>query len=113
MDAKLKAIITFSVLGAVLIGVCIPLILNKIPPNCLYGFRTRKSLSTPEIWYKTNRYFGICLSVLCLAFLGCLWAISSARDSLNFTTIHYFGLAGILIATALSTIMTFLYMKKL
>jgi uncharacterized membrane protein len=38
--------------------IAIPLILRKIPRNVVYGFRTPKTLSSDEIWYDANAYFG-------------------------------------------------------
>jgi uncharacterized membrane protein len=42
----------------VLIAASIPLILEKVGPNRYYGFRTPKTLSSPEIWYAANRIAG-------------------------------------------------------
>jgi uncharacterized membrane protein len=36
----------------------IPLILRKVPPNVVYGFRTRTTLGDRVVWYETNAYFG-------------------------------------------------------
>ncbi|MBN2536122.1 MAG: SdpI family protein [Spirochaetales bacterium] len=47
----------------VIIAVSIPLILDKIKPNQLYGFRTPKTLSSEEIWYKANKYSGMVLLI--------------------------------------------------
>jgi uncharacterized membrane protein len=35
-----------------------PLALGKVPPNGFYGFRTPKTLSSPDIWYPANRIAG-------------------------------------------------------
>jgi uncharacterized membrane protein len=51
------------------IALAIPMVLGKIPPNRLYGFRTRKTLSNPEIWYRANRLAGIDLIVASLTSL--------------------------------------------
>jgi hypothetical protein len=48
----------FVASGLVLAAVCVPLILGKIPPNGLYGFRVRKTMENPEIWYPVNKYGG-------------------------------------------------------
>lgn len=48
-----------SVVPVVLVVVAVPLILNKVPPNGLYGFRTPKTLSSPAVWYPANRRSGI------------------------------------------------------
>ena len=42
----------------ILIPISIPLVKNKIKPNHLYGFRTRKTLSNEAIWYQANAYAG-------------------------------------------------------
>jgi hypothetical protein len=49
---------TFVVSGLVLAAVSVPLILGWIPPNGLYGFRVRKTMEHPEIWYPVNKYGG-------------------------------------------------------
>lgn len=46
------------VLPALLVIAAIPMILGKVPPNRVYGFRTPKTLSSPEIWYPANRIAG-------------------------------------------------------
>ena len=48
----------FAATGILLIGVSIPLILEKVPPNLFYGCRTTKTLSDPQIWYEANRISG-------------------------------------------------------
>jgi uncharacterized membrane protein len=50
--------ILFALAGLLFIGLSIPLILGKVPPNSLYGCRTRKTLSDPKIWYEANRISG-------------------------------------------------------
>lgn len=35
-----------------------PMALGKVRPNGIYGFRTEKTLSTPDIWYPANRASG-------------------------------------------------------
>ena len=48
---------------AVIFVLCIPLVLKLVPPNWLYGFRTRKTLSSPDIWYPANVFAGYALMV--------------------------------------------------
>jgi len=50
--------VTFVVSGLLLAAVSVPLILRLIPPNGLYGFRVRKTIEHPEIWYPVNKYGG-------------------------------------------------------
>ncbi len=45
-------------LPLVLIAVSIPLVMEVVPPNWIYGFRTAKTMSNPRIWYEANRHAG-------------------------------------------------------
>ncbi len=44
--------------GLLFIGIGIPLILEKVPPNRWYGFRVAKTFSSERIWYTANRVAG-------------------------------------------------------
>jgi hypothetical protein len=41
----------FVVSGLLLCVLAIPMILKKVKPNFWYGFRVRKTLENPDIWY--------------------------------------------------------------
>ena len=56
-------VIVFVLEGFMFIGLSIPLILRKIPPNMMYGYRTRKTRENPDTWYKANEYAGKRLAV--------------------------------------------------
>lgn len=58
MSDNTLAALLFTIVGVVYIGLGIPLLLGRIPPNRLYGCRTRKTLSDVEIWYAVNRVTG-------------------------------------------------------
>jgi uncharacterized membrane protein len=36
----------------------LPLILSVVPPNRIYGFRTRQTLANRELWFRANRFAG-------------------------------------------------------
>ena len=64
-------------LPLVLIAVSIPLVMGVVPPNWIYGLRTTKTMSNPQIWYEANRHAGANLMaagiwtiVLCGAIVG-------------------------------------------
>jgi SdpI/YhfL family protein len=61
----LKALITLSyvLIGLGFGAMGVPLALGRIPPNGTYGFRTARTLSSPEIWYAANRVQGIDLCI--------------------------------------------------
>ena len=49
-------LIMFIALGGIFIGLSIPLIKRKVPPNPWYGFRVRRTLRDPDVWYPANEY---------------------------------------------------------
>ncbi len=58
-EEMLRIVPTLVLLSGILIaGLCVPLIQGKVPPNGLYGIRTRLSFSSTENWYRLNRYGG-------------------------------------------------------
>jgi len=48
----------FIGLSVLVILVELPLAMNRVKPNHLYGFRVRKTLSDERIWYLANSYAG-------------------------------------------------------
>jgi len=44
--------------GLLLAGLAVPLILYKIPPNGIYGFRLPSTINEPKLWYQVNAYAG-------------------------------------------------------
>jgi hypothetical protein len=41
-------------LPALIVILCVPLLPGKVASNGYYGFRTAKTMSSPEIWYVAN-----------------------------------------------------------
>jgi uncharacterized membrane protein len=58
MSELAKSAILFTAVGALFIGLGIPLLFDRVPPNFWYGCRARKTLSNVEIWYAVNRVTG-------------------------------------------------------
>jgi uncharacterized membrane protein len=50
--------ILFLWFGVLYIVMGIPLLCHFIPPNPIYGFRTKHTRSSLEIWYKINGFMG-------------------------------------------------------
>ena len=44
--------------GVALMGLATPMILEMVPRNWLYGFRTAYTMSSDEAWYRGNRIAG-------------------------------------------------------
>ena len=54
-------LITNVATGLLVMALARPLIRRRIAPNALYGFRVRRTLDHPEVWYDANEYAGRCL----------------------------------------------------
>lgn len=59
----------FTIPAVLFLVLALPLIFGVIPPNRLYGVRTRQTLANPEMWYRTNRAAGMALVVSGLIYL--------------------------------------------
>jgi hypothetical protein len=44
--------------GLLFIGLAIPLIQRRVPPNPWYGFRVAKTMNNPDVWYPANQHSG-------------------------------------------------------
>jgi hypothetical protein len=108
-DATRK-ILTVSVIVIIL---AVPLILKKIPPNGFIGFRTPKTLSTPEIWYAANRYLGWALLFAGLSALICDGALFCFPGTVNGQNINLVTNLIILGPLAAAFTGSFLYLRKL
>jgi uncharacterized membrane protein len=61
MDANL--VLVAYVLPGMALVFGLPMALELVPPNRFYGFRTRKTLSSPDVWYPANRVAGWSLGI--------------------------------------------------
>ncbi len=63
----------FVLVAALFISLAIPLLRRSVPPNYLYGVRTRAALSDPAVWYETNVQGGrdlVTVAILLLVMAG-------------------------------------------
>jgi uncharacterized membrane protein len=113
MEPKIILIITFLFVGLLEIGLSIPLIMEKVPPNYLYGFRTKKTLSNKEIWYKANKYAGKDLLVIGLILSVGTLILLIFKDKLSVAVISWISLALILIPLSIDLVKELRYLSKL
>jgi uncharacterized membrane protein len=55
--------ISFLVPCAIIAIASVPLMLNVVPPNRVYGFRTKQTLANRELWFRANRFAGCSLFI--------------------------------------------------
>ena len=104
--------IMFLLTGLLLSALSIPLILGIIPPNGLYGFRVRKTIENPEIWYAVNKRSGIGLLAMgvgtALAAVGFALVPNIAIDTYSFSI-----LGVVLVISVITMIDTLRFMNTL
>ncbi len=107
---SLLALYSFG--GLLLAGLSVPLILQKIPPNGLYGFRSRSTLENQQLWYKVNAYAGRRLLVVGLG--TALVSIILFYTSANNIDQYALSCLGLFLALFLWAILSsFLYLRSI
>ncbi len=98
--------------GLLLSLISIPGILRKIGPNPVYGFRVKRTLEDPKIWYDANAYSA--KGLFCVGLI-------LAATALAFTWIQGLGIAGyalsctavFLAALAVTVVLSFRYLNRI
>lgn len=102
-------------LGIIMILTSIPLLYNAIGSNRFYGFRTRKTLSSSELWYKANKYAAreLIAAGMVIITLAIVTLLIHLRVTM-FTTIEAFALFIMVTTTPLliAVLRSWLYLKK-
>ena len=60
-DLRTFILILYVASGLLSAALAVPLIRRKVGPNLLYGFRVRRTLEDPKLWYDANAFAGKCL----------------------------------------------------
>jgi hypothetical protein len=65
-EGRMPGFMTFILLmhvsaGLLTASLAVPLMRRKVGPNALYGFRVRRTLEDPRVWYDANAFAGRCL----------------------------------------------------
>ena len=105
--------LVWLLVGLFLIGLGIPLIVEKVPPNNWYGFRVAKTFSSESIWYAANRAAGYNL-----LWSGGAIAVTAAIvrllfDRLGSTIAQTINLAVFIGALLVAVVCSFLYLNRL
>ncbi len=89
------------------IAVCIPLLLRKVPPNAIYGFRTPKTLSDPQIWYEANYRGAVDLTVASVIGLLVWVFVAASTDTVRAA------LVGVLVTVTASLVALVVWLVQL
>ena len=106
-------IIIFILVGLSEIISGLPLLLEKVKPNWLYGLRFLRAMSSEEIWYKSNKYFGRDIVVSGILLVLASLILLLFKSSLSLTETFLFCLFFIALPIIIILIGAFIYLKKL
>jgi len=103
----------YAAMGLLLMLASVPMIIERVPPNRWYGFRTPRTQSDPKVWYPANRIAG-----QYLAFAGLLIELATLGVALFRKQITTETGAIILIivgigSIAAATILSFLALRRI
>jgi SdpI/YhfL family protein len=91
----------------------IPMGMGLIPPNRFYGFRTRKTLSSVDIWYRANRFSGWALAIAGIAAVGHNILFQHDHANLPSAMQQVFMSVSTSVLLLLSLVFSALYVRKL
>ncbi len=70
--------------GVIVIGLAIPLVLRRVKPNAVYGFRVPATFADEHVWFEMNARAGwhmIVIGITYLAMLGALLVTTRSQPS--------------------------------
>ena len=108
----MKALLLIYIGGGVLLALLsLPLMAEKIKPNPYYGFRISATLSEPQLWYASNKYFAkrqlVAALILTSAALGLYFVPSISVDAYALSVLGMFVVVfGVVVAQSLRYIKT-------
>ena len=98
----------YGVMGVLLILASLPMIMQRVPPNRWYGFRTPRTQGDPKVWYPANRIAGQYLAfaglLIVLTALGVVLLHKQMTPDTGAIVLLVVSLGSLAAATALSII---------
>lgn len=85
----------------------LPLALRMVPPNALYGCRTRLTRSDPAVWYAANAFLGRAM------FAGSIFSAAVLLYAPALPGNGWMPLAVVMVPVALATLAGFVYLRHL
>jgi len=80
MGMMLTPFLLFTATGLLIIGLAVPLMRRRVPPNGLYGLRVPATLGDEAVWYEANARSGRDLFVFGLVIVGAAVGLPFATD---------------------------------
>jgi uncharacterized membrane protein len=98
----------YAVIGVMLTLASLPMVMQRVPPNRWYGFRTPRTHADPKVWYPANRiagqYFAFAGLLIALAALGVALLHKQMTPTTSASVLFVVGVGAVAAATTLSFI---------
>lgn len=104
-------LVAFLGLLSVILG--IPLYLQKVKPNYIYGYRTLKTLSNERIWYAANKYFAKLFIISGIVTTSASLILFATAGNMDFIVTNFVLVIIVALPLAVSIIMTERYIRRL
>jgi uncharacterized membrane protein len=107
-----ELLVMFLISGVILVALSIPMILGKVAPNAIYGFRIPDTMNNPRIWYAVNAYSGKWLLITGLISIAtCI--LANFIPNISVDTYSLICMAGFFIPMTIGFIKSSIYVKQL
>src|SRR5262245_22882751 len=103
----------YAGMALLLILISVPMILEQVPPNRWYGFRTTRTLSDPRVWYPANRIAGQYLASAGVMILIVAGIVALFHNNLSLRAISLTLLTVFLTALVGATVLSFIALKRI
>ena len=113
MEPKAFLFTLYLCIGALLCLICLPLIFGMIGPNPWYGFRVKRTLDDPAVWYPANRFGGWLLMAVAVLLMVVATVGYVFLPRLGFVAYALTCLAAVVVGLAVALVPLLRYLRKL
>jgi hypothetical protein len=113
MDPKALLFTLFLCVGCLFCGISLPLLLGMIGPNPWYGFRVKKTLDDPAVWYPANRVGAVWMMGAAVLLMVVALAGYALFPRLGFVAYAFTCLGAVVVGFGIAITRTMLYLRKL
>ena len=88
------------------IGLAVPMLLKRVPPNDFYGFRTEKTMSSAALWYEANHMAAVNLIAAGLASIAiCIFTGVLVRNWLWRFSIDFWAMIALILGSVVVSLL--------
>ena len=113
MSEAVLVALTFPATALLLILVSVPMIRGQVHRNFFYGFRTRKTMSSDEVWYPANRFAGKAIAIAGVLQLVAGGGLVVFADELGVVKVAVYGTTVLVVSLAGGMVPTYRYLSTL